>query len=181
LYKDGVWYLDWNGNGAWDNGVDKAYSFGAPGWIPKVGDWNGDGRTKIGVTNGQQWYFDSNANGSWDTNIDYAYSFGAPGWTPVLGKWNSHIITGISPIFTYGIDVPMTIIGTNFQQGFTAKMTKSEGTTVVVEARDVTWDSATQVRAWFTLPTPRQLGTYTVIVTNPAGSTCSLENGFEVK
>ena len=21
VYKDGVWYLDWNGNGAWDQGL----------------------------------------------------------------------------------------------------------------------------------------------------------------
>ena len=60
-------------------------------------------------------------------------------------------------------------------------MTKSTNPNIVIYARSVSWDSPTQVRAWFTLPTPKQLGTYTVIVTNPDGSTCSLENGFEVK
>ena len=80
VYKDGTWYLDWNGNGAWDAGTDKVYSFGAPGWTPVTGDWNGDGRTKIGVSNGQQWYLDTNGNGIWDImGIDDAYSFGAPG------------------------------------------------------------------------------------------------------
>ena len=32
VYQNGVWYLDWNGNGAWDQGVDKVYSFGAA-WL----------------------------------------------------------------------------------------------------------------------------------------------------
>jgi hypothetical protein len=75
----------------------------------------------------------------------------------------------------------MTIVGEGFQQGFTAKLTKSAGTTVVVEARSVAWESPTQVRAWFTLPTPKQMGTYTVTVTNPDGTTRTLANGFEQK
>ena len=34
VYKDGAWYLDWNGNGAWDQGIDRAFNFGAAGWTP---------------------------------------------------------------------------------------------------------------------------------------------------
>jgi hypothetical protein len=75
----------------------------------------------------------------------------------------------------------MTIVGTDFQQGFTAKLTRTTGTTVVVEARSVAWESPTQVKAWFTLPTPKQMGTYTVTVTNPDGTTRTLANGFEQK
>jgi hypothetical protein len=82
------WYLDYNGNGAWDAGADKAYTFGAPGWTPVVGYWNGDGKTEIGVTNGMNWYLDYNGNGTWDAGADKAYTFGAPGCTPVIGKWN---------------------------------------------------------------------------------------------
>ena len=40
VYEDGIWYLDWNGNGAWDAGTDKMYPFGATGWISVIGDWN---------------------------------------------------------------------------------------------------------------------------------------------
>ena len=69
VYQDGVWYLDWNGNGVWD-GADKIYFFGAPGWINVTGDWNHDGKTEIGVTDGQQWYLDTNGNGVWDSGID---------------------------------------------------------------------------------------------------------------
>ena len=60
------WYLDWNGDGAFDAGTDKAYNFGAPGWTPMVGDWNATGFSYISVTNGQQWYLDWNGNGVWD-------------------------------------------------------------------------------------------------------------------
>ena len=82
------WYLDWNGNGTFDAVTDKAYSFGAPGWIPVTGNWNATGFSYIGVTDGQQWYLDMNGNGVWDAGIDQAYSFGAPGWTNVTGDWN---------------------------------------------------------------------------------------------
>ena len=58
------WYLDWNGNGAWDSGTDRSYTFGVPGWTPVVGDWRGSGSSYIGVTNGQQWYLDWNGNGA---------------------------------------------------------------------------------------------------------------------
>ena len=95
IYKDGIWYLDLNGNGGKSASSDKAYSFGAPGWINVTGDWNNDGKTDIGVTNGVQWYLDMNNNGAWDASIDKAYSFGAPGWTPIVGDWNA---TGFSYI-----------------------------------------------------------------------------------
>ena len=157
------WYLDWNGNGAWDAGIDKAYSFGAPGWTTIVGDWNGDRKAKIGISNGQQWYLDSNGNGAWDICSDHVYSFEAPGGIPIVGVWEtttteSRGITCISPTSTSGNDILMSITGSEFQQGFTAKMTKSANTNIIIVARDVRWDSPTQVIAWFTIPTPRQTG-----------------------
>ena len=66
LYREGVWFFDFNGNGAWDAGVDRVYTFGAYGWTPLTGDWNGIGTPRIGVTNGQQWYLDSDGNGHWN-------------------------------------------------------------------------------------------------------------------
>ena len=44
VYQNGVWYLDNIGNGTFGAG-DSAYSFGAPGWTPLVGDWNATGKT----------------------------------------------------------------------------------------------------------------------------------------
>ena len=72
----------------WDAGVDRMYTFGADGWTPLAGDWNGGGTFRIGVTNGLQWYLDADGNGAWNTGTDYANTFGAIGWIPVIGKWN---------------------------------------------------------------------------------------------
>ena len=77
VYQNGVWYLDWNGNGAWDQGIDKVYSFGAAGWTSVIGDWNpAVPGTKIGVYQNGIWYLDWNGNGVWDQGIDKVYSFG---------------------------------------------------------------------------------------------------------
>jgi hypothetical protein len=90
-------------------------------------------------------------------------------------------IISISPASTFATDEIITIIGTDFQPGFTAKMTKSTNTNVEIFARAVRWDSPTQVTCYFSIPTPRQLGTYNVILRMPDGTTRSLLNGFEVK
>ena len=89
VYQNGAWYLDWNGNGAWDQGIDKQDSFGAAGWKSVVGDWNpAVPGTKIGVYKDGAWYLDWNGNGAWDPSTDKMYSFGAPLWTSVVGKWS---------------------------------------------------------------------------------------------
>jgi hypothetical protein len=88
ISQNGLWYLDSNGNGAFDSGVDKVYSFGgAPGYTAITGDWNATGFTDIGVYKDGVWYLDWNGNGAWDGG-DRAYSFGAPGWMNVTGDWN---------------------------------------------------------------------------------------------
>jgi len=51
------WYLDYNGNGAWDTGTDKTYQFGGTGDLPVVGDWNGDGKDEIGVYRSSTYLF----------------------------------------------------------------------------------------------------------------------------
>jgi hypothetical protein len=86
------WYLDTNGNGVWDGtgpGGDQQGYFGIPpSYLPLVGDWNGDGKDKIAVTNDVNWYLDASGNGNWDgTPTDKAPLFGIAGWTPVIGKW----------------------------------------------------------------------------------------------
>ena len=95
------WYLD-NGNGAWD-GCTTDGCFGPFGGfaqdIPVTGDWNGDGKTKIGIyrrdpiTNLSYWYLD-NGNGRWDgcgtfpTQDLCLGSFGGYAQDiPVVGKW----------------------------------------------------------------------------------------------
>ncbi|GEM_PF-1721907 len=101
IYADGVWYLDMNGNGQWDGeGADTRYTFGAgiPNARPVVGDWTGDGKTKIGIYADGVWYLDMNGNGQWDgEGIDVLGRFGAglPNALPVTGDWNGDGITKI--------------------------------------------------------------------------------------
>jgi hypothetical protein len=95
VYWNGSWYLDMDGNGAWNGAnVDRVYSNfgqGLAGAIPVVGDWDGSGVTRIGVYWNGSWYLDMNGNGAWDgSSIDRVYpNFGqglAGAW-PVVGVW----------------------------------------------------------------------------------------------
>ena len=56
--------------------------------IPVIGDWNGNGKTEVGVYQNGVWYLDYNSNSQWNTGIDKVYNFGTAGWTPVTGDWN---------------------------------------------------------------------------------------------
>ncbi len=97
VFRAGTWYLDYNGNGAWDGcqqdgGQDQCLynSFGQAGDLPAAGDWNGDGKAKVGVFRAGTWYLDYNGNGAWDgCGVDRCYegSFGIEGDWPVAGKW----------------------------------------------------------------------------------------------
>ena len=93
VFRNGTWYLDYNGNGLWDGcSVDRCYvgSFGQAGDLPAAGDWNGDGKAKVGVFRNGTWYLDYNGNGLWDgCSVDRCYvgSFGIQGDLPVAGHW----------------------------------------------------------------------------------------------
>jgi hypothetical protein len=86
------WYLDANGNGAWDGcGVDWCFFFGSSGYVPVVGDWNGDGSDNFGVyyPASGAWYLDGNGNGRWEgCGVDWCFFFGGSGYVPVAGDWN---------------------------------------------------------------------------------------------
>ena len=96
-YINGFWVLDYNGNGTYDGvqGGDKFYAFGGSGasYVPVVGDWNGDGKTKIGFYNNGFWALDVNGNGTFDgVVLDSFFGFGGNGVgeMPVLGDWNGN-------------------------------------------------------------------------------------------
>jgi hypothetical protein len=81
--------MDTNGDHQWDAG-DQSFIFGAEGDQIVLGDWNGDGKTKIGVVRpdpsgngGLVWSLDYNGDHTW-----IVYHFGATGDTAVFGDWN---------------------------------------------------------------------------------------------
>jgi len=104
IYRQGSWYLDKNGNGAWD-GCEVDGCLGPFGGyaadIPVAGDWTGDGIAKIGVYRQGEWYLDNNGNGAWDgcgadTCVDLFG--GLPIDRPIVGDWTGD---GIAKIGIY--------------------------------------------------------------------------------
>lgn len=59
VFLDGLWFLDLNGNGVWDEG-DLWAQLGSVGDTPAVGDWDGDGKTDLAVF-GPAWPGDGRA------------------------------------------------------------------------------------------------------------------------
>ena len=104
-YTNGFWVLDYNGNGTYDGvgpGGDKFYGFGGSGasYVPITGDWNGDGKTKVGFYKDGFWALDTNGNGTFDAG-DSFFAFGGngAGEIPVFGDWNGDGRTKIGYFF----------------------------------------------------------------------------------
>jgi hypothetical protein len=101
VFIDGIWYLDMNGNGQWDGeGIDVrgVFGIGVPNARPVVGDWTGDGKTKIGIYADGIWYLDANQSWDWNgegTDIRGVFGNGLPNAKPVTGDWNGDGITKI--------------------------------------------------------------------------------------
>ncbi len=67
--RNGTWYLR---NTASGGAPDISFSFGAAGYLPVVGDWNGDGIDTIASFTNGWWYLrNSNTPGPPDIVIHY--------------------------------------------------------------------------------------------------------------
>lgn len=90
IFRDGMWFLDYNGNGKWDGpGIDQVYlSFGQANDQPVTGDWNGNGSVDIGVFRNGAWYLDLNNNGLYEPGIDRYARMGRMNDKPVTGDWS---------------------------------------------------------------------------------------------
>ena len=104
------WYIDLNNNGQWDGtfGGDAIYSFGLPGDKPVVGDWTGDGKSKIGVMRCPAagvctWYLDLGNKHTYDPATVGIYSYGLAGDQPAVGNWAGIVSGGGSPVDQIGI------------------------------------------------------------------------------
>jgi peptidoglycan hydrolase-like protein with peptidoglycan-binding domain len=101
VFTNGYWYLDANQSWDWSGAppdVLGILGLGQPGAIPVVGDWSGDGTTKIGVYVNGEWYLDMNNNGQWDgegVDVHGVFGIGLSNPVPVTGDWNGDGITEI--------------------------------------------------------------------------------------
>jgi hypothetical protein len=93
----GQWFLDTNNNGIIDPGDTMPFNYGGiAGDKPVVGDWNGIGKTCVGIfRQGFLWILDQNCNNSFDA-ADYVFPFGGLGFgttsadMPVTGSWTGN-------------------------------------------------------------------------------------------
>ena len=87
VWRDGVFYLDADGDGRWDATADRSFAFGRPGDTPLVGDFSGDGYNQLGVWREGTFYLDYNGTGAWDAGVR-SFRFGNATDTPIIGDWN---------------------------------------------------------------------------------------------
>jgi hypothetical protein len=65
------------------------YFGGIAGDTPIIGDWTGEGRSKVGIfRRGNSWLLDMDGNYKFDdAGRDLFFFFGNPGDSPVAGAW----------------------------------------------------------------------------------------------
>ena len=102
--------------------VDHVFEYGGKGDVALVGDWNGDGTSKIGYYRNGEWYLDVNGNGVFDNpdslsgNADVLLShIGGKGSVPIVGDWNGDGVDDIG-VFTDGAWKLYTNEGGSFRE-----------------------------------------------------------------
>jgi hypothetical protein len=95
--SDGTFYLDFDGNGVWDGcESDRCTPIGLATDTPLVGDWNGDGTTKVGAFRPSDgiFYLDTNGNTIWEgCGVDTCTPIGMSSDIPLVGKWSAETST----------------------------------------------------------------------------------------
>ena len=82
----GEWFLDRNGNGKWDETDSYAEPIGETVGVPVVGDWDGSGKTKLGL------FVPKSPQSQWllECEVDNCVrSFGQPTDLPIVGRWTT--------------------------------------------------------------------------------------------
>ena len=84
VYSGGYWYFDVDGQTK-----VAASPAGWAGATPVVGDWNGDGKSDIGLFLNGNWWLDANEDGVFDSgDAQFSFGFGGSNVVPVVGDWN---------------------------------------------------------------------------------------------
>jgi hypothetical protein len=131
--------------------------------------------------------------GSWDvvvtnpsgqygiyTNLFSIHSSANPTATTTVSEGGIGI-TSINPTFvaTSNSYIAIMVYGSNFQNGITARLTKS-GNGDIVGAPECYRSDTTQMKCFFTIPTLSQ-GTWSLVLKNTDGTTGTLSDVFEVR
>jgi hypothetical protein len=87
VFQDGSFYLDWDGDNAWDPAIDKVRPFGI-GTYPVAADFRPGGDDEIGTYQDGAWFIDWNGNGTFDgvAGGDWEKTFGVEGSTPIVSR-----------------------------------------------------------------------------------------------
>lgn len=97
VYRNGSWYIDYNGDGVWSEGdihiENSAQGLGAEG-TAVVGDFDGDGIDNIGLFVNGIWHLDRTGDFKFDTMIE----FGQAGDQPVVADFDGD---GIAQLAVY--------------------------------------------------------------------------------
>ncbi len=86
-----TWIVNSTGLGYYSSS-DQQYSYGLPGDIPVVGNWNGTGRKRIGVFRSGTWILNVSGTNVFDFS-DQITGFGLPGDQAVVGNWSGPLAT----------------------------------------------------------------------------------------
>jgi serine-aspartate repeat-containing protein C/D/E len=105
--REGVWLV----HGQTDAGPHAV--FGLPGSIPVTGDFNGDGKSEVGIYYKGEWFLDLNGNGQWDAEDLWA-KLGSDADRPVTGDWDGD---GKDDIGIFGPRWPRDPIHIEFDPG----------------------------------------------------------------
>ncbi len=104
VFRNGIWYLDINGDGYFGAG-DLTVNFGQAGDLPVVGDWTGSGRIALGLFRQGSFILDLSGHltgvATGQTDITLA-SFGQAGDLPVAADWSGSGTTKVG-VFRNGL------------------------------------------------------------------------------
>ena len=73
--------------------ADAIFTFGTAetGWLPVVGDWNGDGKDTIGLYDpATSTFYLRNTNNSGNADVTFVYGAAGAGWLPIAGDWDGN-------------------------------------------------------------------------------------------
>ena len=85
VYSGGVWYIHVNGTTKLA-GVPASWA----GATPVTGDWNGTGKTEIGLFDSttDTWWLNTAGDGIFKSSETFTFGFGGSDVVPVVGDWN---------------------------------------------------------------------------------------------